>query len=139
MLSLSAWDNHHDVGDTISATPNHQNRDAKNSLANSDGGGRKIEVHQNWLARLFRVKPATRYLCLTVPRRRARQEVAHLLREWRKYGIKDVEVDRSRDLVFARLDAKNCTFNPPGFPSFPALPCPFYSIFFSKPSFPVLD
>ncbi|KAL1883403.1 hypothetical protein VTK73DRAFT_8970 [Phialemonium thermophilum] len=73
----------------------------------NDSGGRKIEVHQNWLARLFRVKPATRYLCLTMSRRRARQEIAILLREWRKYGIKDVEVDKRRNLVFARVGPKN--------------------------------
>lgn len=76
--------------------------------SDSDGGGRKIEVQQNWLARLFRVKPAMRYLCFNVPKRRARQEVAILLREWRKYGIRDVEVDKERNILFARLAAKNC-------------------------------
>ncbi|EAQ89890.1 hypothetical protein CHGG_06509 [Chaetomium globosum CBS 148.51] len=48
----------------------------------SDGGIRKIEVQQNWLARLFRVKPAMRHLCFNILKRRARQEVAILLREW---------------------------------------------------------
>ncbi|AEO54896.1 hypothetical protein MYCTH_98318 [Thermothelomyces thermophilus ATCC 42464] len=48
----------------------------------SDSGIRKIEVQQNWLARLFRVKPAMRYLCFNILKRRARQEVAILLREW---------------------------------------------------------
>ncbi|KAK4155133.1 hypothetical protein C8A00DRAFT_42187 [Chaetomidium leptoderma] len=48
----------------------------------SDSGIRKIEVQQNWLARLFRVKPAMRHLCFNIPKRRARQEVAILLREW---------------------------------------------------------
>jgi serine/threonine-protein kinase HSL1, negative regulator of Swe1 kinase len=71
-------------------------------------GWRKIEPQQNWLARLFRVKPATRYLCLHTSKRRARQEVAILLREWRKYGIRDVEVDKERNVVFARVGASNC-------------------------------
>ncbi|KAL2133332.1 hypothetical protein VTI74DRAFT_2527 [Chaetomium olivicolor] len=73
----------------------------------SDGGIRKIEVQQNWLARLFRVKPAMRHLCFTMLKRRARQEVAILLREWRKYGIRDVEVDKERNIIFARVGAKN--------------------------------
>ena len=73
-----------------------------------DSGMRKIEPQQNWLARLFRVKPATRYICLHISKRRARQEVAILLREWRKYGIKDIEVDKDRNIVFARVSAINC-------------------------------
>ncbi|KAK3954566.1 hypothetical protein QBC32DRAFT_255261 [Pseudoneurospora amorphoporcata] len=77
------------------------------SWGDSEGGGRQIEVHQNWLARLFRVKPATRHLCFSMPRRRTRQEVAILLREWRQFGIKDVEVDKERNLIFARVGAQN--------------------------------
>lgn len=77
------------------------------SWGESEGGGRQIDVHQNWLARLFRVKPATRLLCFSMPRRRARQEVAILLREWRQFGIKDVEVDKERNIIFARVDAQN--------------------------------
>ncbi|KAI3396323.1 hypothetical protein diail_12289 [Diaporthe ilicicola] len=74
---------------------------------NADIVARKIEPQQNWLARLFRVKPAMRYLCLQISRRRARQEVAILLREWRKWGIRDVEVDKERNIVFARVGKKN--------------------------------
>lgn len=77
------------------------------SVGESEGGGRQIEVHQNWLARLFRVKPATRLLCFCMPRRRARQELAILLREWRQFGMKDVEVDKERNIIFARVDARN--------------------------------
>ncbi|KAK0733644.1 hypothetical protein B0T26DRAFT_30934 [Lasiosphaeria miniovina] len=80
---------------------------AQSVWCDNDVGTRKIEVHQNWLSRLFRVKPATRYLCFTAPKRRARQEVAILLREWRKYGIKDVETDKERNIVFARVSTKN--------------------------------
>lgn len=74
----------------------------------NDAGTRKIEPRQNWLARLFRVKPSMRYLCLQISCRRARQEVAILLREWRKWGIRDVEVDKDRNIVFARVGKKNC-------------------------------
>ncbi|KAI0097957.1 hypothetical protein GGR51DRAFT_565996 [Nemania sp. FL0031] len=68
---------------------------------------RNIEPQQNWLARLFRVKPATKYLCFSISRRRARQETVILLKEWRKYGIRDVEVDKKRNIVFARLGKQN--------------------------------
>lgn len=72
------------------------------------GSIRNIEVKQTWLTRLFRVKPATSYICMALSRKRARQEVAILLREWRRYGIKGIQVDKQRNIVFARLAAKNC-------------------------------
>ena len=81
---------------------------AHSTWSNSSGGIRKIDVQQNWLARLFRVKPAMDHLCFNMPKRRARQEVAILLREWRKYGIKDVEVDKQRNIIFARVGVDNC-------------------------------
>ncbi|KAK4248886.1 hypothetical protein C7999DRAFT_13228 [Corynascus novoguineensis] len=65
----------------------------------SDGCIRKIEVQQNWLARLFRVKPAVRYLCFNILRRRARQEIAILLREWRKYDLDLKEVSFAIELM----------------------------------------
>jgi serine/threonine-protein kinase HSL1 (negative regulator of Swe1 kinase) len=66
-------------------------------------------VKQNWLARLFRVKPARSYLCFHISRKRARQEVAIILREWRKYGMRDVHVDKERNLIFARVGSPNCS------------------------------
>lgn len=77
-----------------------------------DCSARKIETHQNWLARLFRVKPAMRFLCLQISGRRARQEVTILLREWRKWGMRDIEVDKERNIVFARVGKKNCKSPP---------------------------
>ncbi|PHH76203.1 hypothetical protein CDD80_1726 [Ophiocordyceps camponoti-rufipedis] len=76
-------------------------------VESSSSSTRNIEVKQNWLTRLFRVKPATSHICMALSRRRARQEVAMLLREWRKYGIRGVQVDKQRNIVFARLGAKN--------------------------------
>lgn len=78
----------------------------------SSGEVRNIEVKQNWLARLFRVKPATRHVCMVISRRRARQEVALLLRQWRKYGIRGIQIDKQRNIVFARVAAKNCKQSP---------------------------
>ncbi|KAI1092796.1 Pkinase-domain-containing protein [Rostrohypoxylon terebratum] len=68
---------------------------------------RNIEPQQSWLARLFRVKPETRYLCFSQSQRHTRQELSILLKQWRRYGMRDVVVDRERNLVFARVGKKN--------------------------------
>ncbi|KAG6101803.1 hypothetical protein E4U31_003540 [Claviceps sp. LM219 group G6] len=73
----------------------------------NSGSSRHIEVKQNWLTRLFRVKPATSYICLTLSRKRARQEVVLLFREWRRYGLKNIHVDKQRNIVFGKLGAEN--------------------------------
>ncbi|GAB0143166.1 hypothetical protein EsHS_00003692 [Epichloe bromicola] len=79
----------------------------------NSGSSRNIEVKQNWLTRLFRVKPATSYLCMTLSSKRARQEVVILMREWRRYGLRSIQVDTQRNIVFARLGAKNCESSRP--------------------------
>ncbi|KJZ74799.1 hypothetical protein HIM_05916 [Hirsutella minnesotensis 3608] len=76
-------------------------------MESGSGSTRNIEVKQNWLTRLFRVKPATSYICMTLSRKRARQEIVILLREWRRYGLRGIEVDKQRNIVFARLGTKN--------------------------------
>ncbi|GJC97150.1 hypothetical protein ColKHC_05976 [Colletotrichum higginsianum] len=73
----------------------------------SDSGARTIDVHRNWLARLFGVKPATSYVCLMMSRKRSRQEIVALLKDWRRYGMGDIQVDKERNIVFARVGAEN--------------------------------
>ncbi|KAI0013784.1 hypothetical protein F4779DRAFT_638936 [Xylariaceae sp. FL0662B] len=85
----------------------HPGRPPYNKKWNDKASTRNIEPQQGWLARLFRVKPATRYLCFSISRRRVRQEIAFLLKEWRPYGIRDIVVDKERNLVFARVAKKN--------------------------------
>ncbi|KAI1427415.1 hypothetical protein F5Y12DRAFT_712221 [Xylaria sp. FL1777] len=85
----------------------HPARPTRNSKWEDDGTTRNIEPQQSWLARLFRVKPATKYLCFSISRRRARQEIVILLKEWRRYGIRDVVVDKERNIVFARVGEDN--------------------------------
>lgn len=96
----------------LSAANKGRRKSSAVATVNSSGSGgqRNIEVKQNWLTRLFRVKPATSYVCMNLSRRRARQEVAILLREWRRYGIRDIQVDKQRNIIFARVAAKNCTY-----------------------------
>ncbi|KAI1811073.1 hypothetical protein GGS20DRAFT_137239 [Poronia punctata] len=85
----------------------HTGRSSNPSKWEEDATTRNIEPQQSWLARLFRVKPATKHLCFSISRRRVRQEMVILLKEWRKYGIRDVQVDKERNIVFARVGKKN--------------------------------
>ncbi|KAG6005929.1 hypothetical protein E4U43_000521 [Claviceps pusilla] len=107
LTTMRIDDNHetHEKQQIKTKTSDRKRRTLLPSL-NSDST-RNIEVKQNWLTRLFRVKPATSYLCLTLSSRRTRQEVVILLREWRRYGMRSIQVDKQRNIVFAKLSAKN--------------------------------
>ncbi|MBE3041610.1 hypothetical protein IMZ48_03325 [Candidatus Bathyarchaeota archaeon] len=50
----------------------------------------------------------TDHLCFAISRKRARHEVMLILRQWRKYGVRDIQVDRERNIIFARVGDKNC-------------------------------
>ena len=63
---------------------------------------------QNWLARFLRIKPAVNVMCFQVSKVRARKEVAGVFREWRKYGMRDIVVDKAAGRIWARVDVKNC-------------------------------
>ncbi len=76
-----------------------------------DAGTRQIAPHRNWLAKLFHVKPAARYLCFAVSQRRARKEIVIVFRDWKKYGMRDIQIDKRRNVVFARVGEKNCKWN----------------------------
>ena len=75
-----------------------------------DARARQIEPQQNWLAKLFHVKPVATFVCFSVSKRRARQEITTILKEWKRYGIRDIQVDKERNVVFGRVAAKNCRF-----------------------------
>ena len=75
-----------------------------------DPRARQIEPQRNWLAKLFHVKPVSKFICFSVGKRRARQEVATILKEWKRYGIREIQVDKERNIVFGRVTAKNCKF-----------------------------
>ncbi|KAI1212754.1 Pkinase-domain-containing protein [Annulohypoxylon truncatum] len=100
--------------DYDNSTPHERVRTFSNLSQPSHGkklddkvASRNIEPQQSWLARLFRVKPATRYLCFSLSQRRTRQEISILLKQWRRHGMRDVIVDRERNLIFARVGKKN--------------------------------
>ncbi|KAI0152947.1 hypothetical protein GGR57DRAFT_152602 [Xylariaceae sp. FL1272] len=82
----------------------HQSDASKNG---TDVKERRIEAQQHWIFRLLRVKPATHNVCFSMSARQARQEIALLLKDWRKYGIEDVQVDKQRNMIFARVGPEN--------------------------------
>ena len=66
---------------------------------------------QNSRARLLRIKPAVNVMCFQVSKVRARKEVAGVFREWRKYGMRDIVVDKTAGRIWARVDVKNCMWH----------------------------
>jgi len=76
---------------------------------------RPIEVNQNWFAKFFHIKPATRVLCLVVTKAKARKELFKLLRGWHRYGVRDVVAERrpGGDVIRGRVDTENCEYCPP--------------------------
>ncbi|KAL8887985.1 MAG: hypothetical protein Q9192_006247 [Flavoplaca navasiana] len=63
--------------------------------------------HQNWLQKFLRIKPAVTVLPFQVSRVRARKEMVALLKEWRKYGMRDIVVDKAAGRVWAKVGEKN--------------------------------
>ncbi|PVH84933.1 Pkinase-domain-containing protein [Cadophora sp. DSE1049] len=72
-----------------------------------DAKARQVAPQQSWLAKLFHVKPAFGFLCFTLSQRRTRREITFLLKDWKRYGIRDVQVNKERNIVFARVGAQN--------------------------------
>lgn len=73
-----------------------------------DAGTRQIAPRQNWIAKLFHYKPPARYLCFSFSQRTARKEIVIVFRDWKKYGMRDIQVDKARNIVFAKVGPKNC-------------------------------
>lgn len=73
-----------------------------------------IEINQNWFAKFFHIKPASRLICLTTTKAKAKKELVRILKDWRKYGLRDVVSERrgGTDVVRGRVDASNCESTP---------------------------
>lgn len=65
---------------------------------------------QNWFARFFHIKPATRVVALQTSKTKARKEVYKTLREWKQYGMEDVRLDKAENIVYGRVGEGNCKF-----------------------------
>ena len=62
---------------------------------------------RSWFARFFHIKPASKILCFSIPRGRARKELTRLLREWERHGLRDVQCSRHTNTISARVDRQN--------------------------------
>jgi serine/threonine-protein kinase HSL1 (negative regulator of Swe1 kinase) len=61
----------------------------------------------NWLSRFLHIKPASKILCFQVGRGKVRQDLVRLLRDWQRFGVRDVSFDRSTNVINARVDKSN--------------------------------
>ncbi|KAI9809096.1 MAG: hypothetical protein M1825_002385 [Sarcosagium campestre] len=68
---------------------------------------RSIQPQQNWLSRFLHKKPATKTYCFQVSLVRARREVMAILRDWKRYGLRDLTLHKQRNVIFGRVDAQN--------------------------------
>ncbi|KAI9839727.1 MAG: hypothetical protein M1837_002046 [Sclerophora amabilis] len=75
--------------------------------ADSETNLRSVQPQRNWLTRFLHIKPASKILCFDAGRLRARREIIAILKDWRKYGLKDVTIHKQRNIIFGRVDAQN--------------------------------
>jgi serine/threonine-protein kinase HSL1 (negative regulator of Swe1 kinase) len=61
----------------------------------------------NWLSRFLHIKPASRTLCFQIGRGKVRQDLVRLLRDWQRFGVQDVSLDRESNSISARIDKGN--------------------------------
>lgn len=61
----------------------------------------------NWFARVFQIKPATRVIALSTSKVRGRKEVYRILREWKQYGLEDVSMDKTNSTIHGRVGENN--------------------------------
>jgi serine/threonine-protein kinase HSL1, negative regulator of Swe1 kinase len=109
VLDKDMFDDSDEDLDEVSPYQSHNKRRAKYE----DLASRQIEPQRSWIAKLFNIKPAMKFICFSISKRKARHEIVKILRDWKRYGIRGVQVDKNRNIVFGRVAAKNCmlTYN----------------------------
>ena len=65
------------------------------------------DVQTNWLSRFLHIKPASKTLCFQVTRGKVRGDLVRLLRDWQRFGVRDVTFDRNDNTINARVDKTN--------------------------------
>jgi hypothetical protein len=65
------------------------------------------DVQMNWLSSFLHIKPASRTLCFHVGRGKVRGDLVRLLRDWQRFGVRDVTFDRTANTINARVDKIN--------------------------------
>jgi serine/threonine-protein kinase HSL1 (negative regulator of Swe1 kinase) len=71
------------------------------------------EMQMNWLSRFLHIKPASKTLCFQIGRGKVRQDLVRLLRDWQRFGVQDVSLDREANSISARIDKSNRKYPPP--------------------------
>jgi len=101
----------YDLTSRMSAGRDHRHKPSMEGVAVSSANVQP-ESSQNWFAKFLHLKPATSVLVFHASKARARKEIVRILREWRKFGIRDVTIEKrpGGDVVRARVDAANCEF-----------------------------
>jgi hypothetical protein len=100
--------------ETDTATPNLDRVDSPStedtlpSLMSKKRQRRASGANQNWFARFFHVKPATRVIAFNIPKIKSRKEVYKTLRDWKKYGMEDVHLDKAENIIYGRVAEGNC-------------------------------
>ena len=61
----------------------------------------------NWFARFLHVKPAKRVLALGASRDLAIREIYSIFKDWRRYGMHEVTLDKKRNRIIAAVDDDN--------------------------------
>ncbi|KAF2465924.1 Pkinase-domain-containing protein [Lindgomyces ingoldianus] len=68
---------------------------------------RPPELQMNWLSRFLHIKPANKILCFQIGRGKVRQDLVRLLRDWQRFGVRDVSYDRKSNSINAHIDKNN--------------------------------
>jgi serine/threonine-protein kinase HSL1 (negative regulator of Swe1 kinase) len=61
----------------------------------------------NWLSRFLHIKPANKTLCFHIGRGKVRQDLVRMLRDWQRFGVRDVTFDRKTNNINARVGKNN--------------------------------
>jgi serine/threonine-protein kinase HSL1 (negative regulator of Swe1 kinase) len=71
-----------------------------------------LDMQMNWLSRFLHIKPASKTLCFNIGRGKVRQDLVCLLRDWQRFGVRDVHFDRNSNVIDARVDKNNRKYTP---------------------------
>ncbi|KAH7359906.1 serine/threonine-protein kinase-like protein GIN4 [Pyrenochaeta sp. MPI-SDFR-AT-0127] len=84
-----------------------------NNGTTSDPMARPAEMQMNWLSRFLHIRPASKTLCFHINRGKVRQNLVRLLRDWQRFGVRDVSFDRETNTISASIDKNNRKCIPP--------------------------
>jgi hypothetical protein len=74
---------------------------------NNENPVRQQDVQMNWLHRFLHIKPAVKVLCFQVGRKKARRDISKLLKDWQRFGVRDLNCDKNAFTITARVDKDN--------------------------------